>query len=121
MARHRYKGFKDLLDVLDKEVVNRAKDALEEGADLVVDDAKSRVPVKTGKLRDSIHYVVRKERTRIDVVANAKNKGFPYGRIVEFSPKINQPFLFPAADANREKIKQLIIDAIRKGVDHAVH
>ena len=119
MAR-RYKGFKELLDELGEDITNQAKEALEKGAQMVVDDAKSRVPVKTGRLRDSIHYKVKSGGARIDVVADAKNKGFSYGRIIEFSPRINRPFLYPAADANRELIKQMIIEAVRKGIDHAV-
>ena len=41
-------------------VVQAAKTALAEGARLIVDDAKSRVPVKTGKLREQFNIITDK-------------------------------------------------------------
>ena len=42
--------------------------------------------------------------------------GLYYGKIVEFSPKINKPFLYPAMDAKREVVKKKIIDAVREAI-----
>ena len=39
--------------------------------------------------------------------------GMFYGQIVEFSPKINRPFLYPALDAHREEIREKIVAAVR--------
>ena len=91
-----------------------------EGARLVVDDAKSRVPVKTGKLQESIKATSLEDGAAYEITANAKNsKGIPYGQFVEFSPKIAKPFLYPAMDANRNiianDVKTAIQDAIRRG------
>lgn len=101
-------------------VLAAAKSALKDGVDLIVSDAKSRCPVDTGKLRDSIKAVDVAQGAAYELSANAKNqKGISYGQFVEFSPKINRPFLYPAIDANigyvRENIKQAIQDAIRYG------
>ena len=100
-------------------VVSAAKAALERGANKVVADAKRNVPVKTGKLRDSIKAVPNRDKSAYKISANAKNNGVAYGQIVEFSPKINKPFLYPALDANRnqirENIKEAARDAIRRG------
>ena len=49
-----------------------------------------------------------------DATADAQAKdGMFYGQIVEFSPKINRPFLYPALDAHKESLKASIIEAIR--------
>lgn len=94
-------------------VVTAAKDALKQGADEVVADAKSRCPVRTGKLRDSIRAEANREGTSYKIVADADNNGFCYGQIVEFSPKEGYtPFLYPALDANYGRIMSNIRAAI---------
>lgn len=105
---------------LGEHVLEEAKMALHEGAELIVADAKSRVPVRTGKLRDSIKAVSLEDGAAYIISADARNEyGIPYGQFVEFSPKINRPFLFPAMGANigmiKNDVKQAIQDAIRRG------
>ena len=105
-------------------VVQAAKDALKQGADIVVADAKSRCPVKTGRLRNSIQAEPTNNGAAYKISANAvsvDNHGreYYYGGRVEFDPKINKPFMYPAMDANRNAIysnvKDAISDAIRRG------
>ena len=91
--------------------LNAAKAALKEGVDAVVADAKSRCPVKTSRLRDSIKSEANKDGTVYWITANASVESpksqsgrFYYGAVVEFSPKINKPFLYPAMDAHRQEI-----------------
>ncbi len=55
-------------------VLQAAKNALREGAELIVNDAKSRVPVKTGKLRDSIHAIEKENGAVQEIIADAQNK-----------------------------------------------
>ena len=94
-----------------------AKDALSDGADMVVENAKSRCPVRTGALKESIHKVVLRGGTKIKVVADATNDdGIPYGRFVEFSPKINEPFLYPALDAVRNTIRENVAKAVQESL-----
>lgn len=40
--------------------------------------------------------------------------GVPYGRLIEFSPRINKPFFYTAWYAKRKQIKEDIIEAIGK-------
>ncbi len=101
-------------------VLTAAKQALMVGAYDIVSDAKSRVPVKTGKLRDSIKATELEDGAAYDISADAKNqKGVAYGQFVEFDPKINKPFLYPAMDAQRDnvhnRVKQAIQNAIAQG------
>lgn len=94
-------------------IVTAAKDALKQGANEVVADAKSRCPVKTGKLRDSIRAEANRGGTNYTIVADADRDGFCYGQIVEFSPKEGYtPFLYPALDANYGRIMGNIRAAI---------
>lgn len=96
-------------------VVTAAKQAFKQGVGEIVTDAKSRCPVKTGKLRESIHYVEKENGAAYEIIADARNsKGVPYAKIVEYSPKINQPFLFPALDANKTRVTNLIRDAVNQ-------
>ena len=105
-----------LLQTIGEHAEKAAKKALSDGADRVVEDAKSRCPVMTGALRDSIHKEVMNGGTKIKIVADADNDGIFYGKIVEFSPKINRPFLYPAIDAARESIRDGIASAVREGL-----
>ena len=107
-----------------EEVLLAAKSALKDGVDLVIADAKSRCPVRTGKLRDSIKAVDIANGAAYEITADAQNNnGVAYGQFVEFSPKINKPFLYPAVDANigtvREGIKQAIQGALRRSGNYA--
>lgn len=95
---------------LGEEVVQAAKSAMAQSAAQVVEDAKSRCPVKTGALRDSI------KAQKQQGGAAYKITSLYYGRCVELSPKINKPFLFPAIDQNRDRIRDNIQAAIRQAL-----
>lgn len=106
-------------------VLSAAKAALKNGADRVVADAKSRCPVKTGKLRDSIKAEPNRDGSLYWITANASKPTnnpnstdgrFYYGQMVEFSPKINKPFLYPALEAHRQEIRDNIDAAINQAI-----
>lgn len=102
---------------LGEDVVMAAKIALAEGVESIVYDAKSRCPVKTGKLRNSIKAVDIANGAVYGFAADAQNeKGIAYGQFVEFSPKINKPFLYPAIKANIRRIKKDIKLAIQDAI-----
>lgn len=111
------------LRAMGEHVVAAAKEALKSGVDDVVEDAKSRCPVKTGRLRDSIKAISNKDGSVYIISADAsvyspksESGRFYYGAIVEFSPKINKPFLYPALDAHRQEIYDKVEAAISKAV-----
>lgn len=106
-------------------VVEAAKIALKNGADIVVADAKSRCPVRTGTLRDSIQAKGNKEGTVYIISADAvstdkKGRTFYYGKAVEFDPKINKPFLYPAMDAHRDEVYEMIKAAANAAVQRGI-
>lgn len=39
---------------------------------------------------------------------NRYKKGVPYGRLIEFSPRINKPFFYPAVDSVKEDVLKRI-------------
>lgn len=105
------------LRALGDDILIAAKKALASGVDSVSQNAKKRVPVLTGKLRDSIHSKDVYDGAVYDIVADAKNEdGVAYGQFVEFSPKINRPFLYPAIKAKKRSIKRNIKRAIQEAV-----
>ncbi len=106
------------LRAMGEHVLQAAKSALKDGADVIVVDAKSRCPVDTGKLRDSIAAVDVADGAAYELSANAKNQsGVAYGQFVEFSPR-GQPFLFPAIEANVDNVKETIKRAIQDAIKH---
>ena len=111
------KSFQQLLEDYGKDVADAAKKALADEAEIIANDAKSRCPVKTGNLRDSIHTEPNKSGTRIYVVADGKDKnGTPYGKVVEYSPKIQKPFIYPALDAHKDELKSKVSDAVKQAI-----
>jgi len=118
----KYVSTQELLRGMGEDVLQAAKAALAKGAEEVVAEAKSRCPVYKGKdrrvtpgaLRDSIHAEKKKSGTfyRISAGAQAQD-GTAYGKLVEFSPKINKPFLYPALDARRDGIRRGIVEAVK--------
>ena len=111
------KTFKDILESYGEAAANAGKKELKVGAEKIVADAKNFCPAKTGKLRDSIHAKSNKDGSSYKIVADAQDEnGFYYGRIVEFSPLIDKPFLYPAYDMNKQEIKENILNAIRNAI-----
>ena len=104
-----------------EKVLAAAKEEVKKGAEIVVADAKSRCPVKTGRLRESIRAVPNKDGSVYWIVADASVESpksptgrFYYGANVEFSPKINKPFMYPALEAHRQEIEDNIDAAISR-------
>jgi len=120
MGNNNYPNIYTIFDKLEADAKNRLKKALRDSAQLVVNEAKSRVPVKTGRLRDSI-VIEDKYETVLFIRVQAKNKNVAYGRIVEFSPVINKPFLYPARDAKLNDIKKKFEDALGEAVKNVQH
>ena len=112
------KFLSQIADEFGEDVKNAGDAELVKGAEKIKETAKSLCPSLTGKLKESIHVETKKSKkgANIKVVADAKNNGFPYGRIVEFSPKIQRPFMLPAKDAHESEIRENALDAIRQAI-----
>lgn len=121
----RWQSSEEILKELGENATEAAKSALAEGAELVMKEAKERCPVYTGNdrrvvkgaLKESIHAVKQKGGAKYKIIADAvSHDGIFYGKLVEFSPAINKPFMYPALDAQRETVKKLIVEAVREAV-----
>lgn len=122
----------------DERVRQAAADALNQAAE----DMENRIRVnmqaqgiqeKTGKLRASLKstkatakrpavtiksevYVQppKKPGSRNPKMRGRYRYGVPYGRIIEFSPRINKPFFYSAWYEGRKTVKENVINAIEK-------
>lgn len=94
----------------------RAGDALQEGGEIIAEKARNNLErngsVFTGNLKKSIH-VERMGDSVIKVTASAVGKnGYNYAARIEFSPKVNKPYMYPALNQSKEEIKSLISEAV---------
>ena len=110
---------------MEEEIIEEAKRELAKGVIRIVADAKSRCPVDTGELRNSIKMESNEDDSIFYISANAFRRTnnpqsltgkFYYGQMVEFSPKINKPFLYPAIRAHENEIRQNIRNAVLRAV-----
>jgi HK97 gp10 family phage protein len=109
---------KRVAEYFGEQVAKAGKDALRKGAAKMEATAKALCPVDTGRLRDSIH--IEETGNKIKVVADATDdKGNYYAKIVEFSPKIQKPFMMPARDQHAKQVRIDVINAIREAARKA--
>lgn len=89
-AAVKLKGFKELEDIFEKlplEVARGAgNDGIRAGAKIVLEEAKRRVPVKTGKLRDSL-YIKKVRATKPVYKVIAKRPEGSHAWLVELGTK----------------------------------
>jgi HK97 gp10 family phage protein len=106
-----------------------------------VEDVKSKVPVDTGALRESINFKIRTNPREdggsvtvgptFDTTKGTKKKGSSsqspgvYGMFVEFGVKSKadypkQPFMRPAFDGSAERIIELFAHKLREDLEMAV-
>lgn len=88
------------------ELAVRADAAAKAGAERVEREAKSRVPVSTGRLRDAIH--TERDRAGEYKVLAGSGEVF-YGHILEHGGVHTppRPFMVPAAEAVRSELEQI--------------
>jgi HK97 gp10 family phage protein len=100
--------------------------AVEDTAAAVVVGARSRAPVggpyygkkaetrKPGSLRYAIRYVLHSDK----ISATVRVPGIFYARFIEYGTRkmLARPFLFPAAEQERPKLRTRVADALRKAV-----
>ncbi len=119
--RHDQFSFNRILLEIEDDAIKAAKKELEKGADKIVADAKSLVRIGRrgmghfpGMLRNAIKWEWKGKRIIINSTDAKNPDGISYGQYVEFWRK--HAFMYPAMDANREEIKEAVIEAIRRSV-----
>lgn len=102
------------------------KKALRAGAKIILTEAQSKVPVKTGKLRDSLKITSRKKGDRFSyAVGTSNNKNLFVGKtfyagFIEYGAPARglpaRPFMRPAFDAKSAEAVKAIMDAYAKAI-----
>lgn len=136
------KGLDKLLDKLDQieNLHNQEalEDALAAGAVVAAEDAKQRVPVRTGDLKASIHVGGYTKLTpdyravgAYGALPGPKGSGkkrgvlmgttLPYAHLVELgtSHSMARPFLRPAVDTNEDEIRDAVDRKLQDFIDEA--
>lgn len=101
-------------------------EVLREQAEAIASTARSRVPVDTGNLRDSIEVVEddRPGYSGYRVIADARSTSgrydVPYAHMVEYGSVHNQParpFLTPALEERRQETLDAVNDKLKELAD----
>lgn len=106
--------------------------ALRKAGRPVLEEARARVPVDTGRLRDGLFLRATKRKRgtfgvevamplRADLGISANAKGY-YPAVIEYGAENHppQPFLRPALDANKERAIRIVADFVRSEISSAV-
>jgi HK97 gp10 family phage protein len=118
------KDFQKMIDTLDnmgKDGDNIFTKAINEGIKPIIDALFRRVPVLTGKLRDSIN-IGKVRRSRSGTYSQiAGPRGEWYGNFSEFgtSKEPARPWLRPAFDESKENAYQRVEKVIMDGIEQS--
>jgi len=101
-------------------IPERVKLSMEHVADEIVATAKKLAPHKSGELQDSISWAWKKTRKgwqiRITTTPAKNPKGVSYGQYAEWDPLFSKtgekPFLYPAFDAHKDEMQDIIKTAM---------
>lgn len=116
----RITGGKELRDELAKlvnEVTGKEmKEVYYQAATILRDEAKRRVPVKTGLLKRAI-FASKGEERRPNALVGVDYRQAPHAHLVEFghggrSPAGPKPYMRPALEAKRKEIRQAMVDGL---------
>lgn len=105
-------------------IPDEVREVLKDQAERVAEAARSKAPVETGELRESIHVIDYNEPGFVGyrVVADAtaepiqgRSDGAPYAHMVEYGSVHNKPprpFLVPALAENEDSILDAVTDRL---------
>lgn len=97
---------------LGRRITNQLEQIMMDSADIIVNEVKSRAPVKSGKLRDSIAKTLLVKGKNPIVAVGTK---VPYARYVEFG-RNKRPFIYPSFEAKKQEFKKDVINGLREAV-----
>lgn len=119
-------GLKELrkaLRSIDKEKAKELRRAFNEVGEIIVDEARTRVPVRSGALRDSIRAVSTQREGRVLMGYEAR---VPYAGWIDFGGTRGRPYvkggrvLFPSFDDNTRAVErrlEKVLDRLVKQAD----
>ena len=113
------------LDDMSKNVANKiTKDVLEAAAVPILEDAKATTQFRnmSGKLREGLKIGKIKTKNGKKYITigidKSDNSEIFYGKFIEWgtSTQAERPFLQPALEKNRSKIKEIMLNKLREGL-----
>jgi len=114
-------GAEEVIQML-KDMGKAAEEVLEQAADaggrLALLEAKRRCPVRTGRLKESLHLQNgKKTEIKADVKIQPGKKEY-YGTFVELGTKRMpaRPFMRPAVDENKERISEAVTKEVSRAL-----
>lgn len=118
--RLKVEGVEDVLRALenaDKKTKKALHDLISEAAEIVFREADARVPIKSGLSRETLHIEVGEDKNG-RFYANVKVGGGDDFYITFYelgsSRQPPRPFMRPSLDKNRRKIRQHLIEGLKK-------
>ncbi|MCD2347187.1 HK97-gp10 family putative phage morphogenesis protein [Clostridium guangxiense] len=125
MAEIELTGVDEILNRLQQmgENVGRLENkALKNAAGPVLEDAKANVPIRTGKLKEGLKIGKIKNKDGVKYILVGVDRGdnseIFYGKFIEFgtSKRAAHPFLQPAYEKNKNRIKEIIAATLKEGL-----
>jgi len=103
-----------MLENAQRSLVDELDALIDSAAKLVWDTAVTLVPVRTGRLKNSIR--IEETGRPMERVVRAGGDEAPYAPYVEYgtSRMAAQPFLCPSAEARGPEIEQLILEGMKR-------
>ncbi|KOF56120.1 phage protein, HK97 gp10 family [Clostridium sp. DMHC 10] len=125
MAEIELTGVDEILNRLQQmgeNVVRLENKALKNAAEPVLEDAKANVPIRTGKLKEGLKIGKIKNKDGVKYILVGVDRGdnseIFYGKFIEFgtSKRAAHPFLQPAYEKNKNRIKEIIAATLKEGL-----
>ena len=112
------KSILQTLQVIGENIEIEAKEAINKGADMIINTAKTKINSKTGNLASSLKKKNIHNGATVRVIADAVShkNNVAYASLVEFWPGREHPFLYNSYDEHVDEIKNSVIEAIRRGL-----
>jgi len=115
-------GIKDAERELERQgrtIADALADVVPVAAEAIRDEARRLVPVDTGRLRDEIGFTVDGTEAEVKIIDTTRASGTYYGQFVEFgtSKQPAQPFMGPAAEIERGRLRARVEDAVKGAAD----
>ncbi len=114
------KGVEELfsnLRAIERDIANQLESIIKKAAEIIVDEAKKRVPVDTGKLRNSLTVkTLEVKKDQLVIGVGPEGKDVYYWFFVEFGSANAeaQPYLRPAFENKKNAVKKEISREIKR-------
>ncbi len=120
----RFEGMDEILqnlsNVIDKTTGKAVKEVYLKAGLRLRDQARSRVPVKTGALKEAI-FAARGDENKPNVLVGVNYKKAPHAHLIEYGTvrAPAHPYLRPAVSASADEMRRIIESGLRRIIEDA--